>query len=276
MIYPRSVTFADQANTSHVKEITTSATAHTKGSWVQFFSATDIAFDVFLAQVYISDVGGSGIDTSALLDIGADPAGGTAYSVVIPDYLIGFARDSFALDGYMAEVPVHIPSGSTVAMRHQSAQSSNTAELGLTLHGGIPTENPYPQAGLVVAYGVTVSTSRGVSPANAAADTEGAWVEIVASTTHPHRGLTIGGQGNKLVSSGADFLIDIGLGASTSEVAIVEDIFCSLLSAEMFKFPANGRSFRRPIPEGSRISVRAQASKANRQADIDVAVYGWG
>lgn len=276
MTHPRRVAFADQANTTAVKIITTSATPHTKGTWVQMFTAAEVAFDIFSIYVYASDVAVSNTDTRALLDIGADPAAGTAYSVVIPDFLIGFMTDQFALAGNMAILPCYIPAGSTIAIRHQSAQASNTAEMGLVLYGGIAADNPFPHRGLVVPYGVTVSTSDGVSPANAGADTEGAWVELVASTTHPHRGLTVGIQQSGTITSGAGFFIDIGIGAAASEVPIIEDIWCFMTTADDLNIMTHGRDVWQPIPEGSRLAVRAQGDSTNRQSDVAVAVYGWG
>ena len=171
------------------------------------------------------------------------------------------------------EVP---PAGSTIAARSQSTVTSDTVLVGLTVYGGTPTENPYPQNGLVVAYGVTTASSSGTTPANATADNEGAWVELTSATTHPHGGLTVGMQGADGTQATAVFLIDIGIGAAASEVAIIEHIFMRTTTSESITIATHPRAYRRPIPEGSRLAVRAQGSTNNVQSSLDVAVYGWG
>lgn len=275
MIYPQTNIFGVTADSTHTITVTGSATAHTKGAWVQVFTA--LAFDVFEVNVYVAGTGVNGSDTSGLLDVGADPAGGTSYTAVIPNLLIGHTPAGTNLsESGMVTVPVYIPAGATVAIRNQGIVTSDVAEVGLTVHGGIPTSDPYPQIGLVVDYGTATASSSGTTPANAIANVLGAWVELTAATTHPHRGLTVAMQGadNSFVAS--EFLVDIGIGAASSEVAIIERIHAFGHQAEELWITTNGRVYHRPIPEGSRLAVRAQSSAADEQDNLDVAVYGWG
>ncbi len=274
MIFPRSILFFDDTDTTYTTTVTANSTVHTKGSWVELFSA--LAFDVYQVGLYVAEVGVSTVDTSALLDVGADPAGGTAYTEIIPNFLIGCVRDSAEFsNGYTAIFPVFIPAGATVAVRSQSIVSSDTVEVGMKLHGGAPDGDPFPNHGLVVAYGVTVASSSGVTPANATANNEGAWVQLVAATTHPHRGLTVGVQAADNAIGSDDFLIDIGIGAGGSEVVIIEGIPVHTLGNEQLRVVDAG-AFRQDLPEGVRLAVRAQGDANNVQSNLDVAVYGWG
>ncbi len=278
MRYPFSLVYVDATDTTHTQTLTASSTIHTMGAWVAFFSA--LAFDAYLIDVYVAEVGASGVDTSALLEIGADPDGGTDYTdiTVVPDYLIGCVASSGEFSfGHQAQFSVYIPAGSTVAARSQSLVASDTVEVGMTVHGGTPHGEPFPQHGPVLVYGVTASTSSGVSPANALANVEGAWVELTSATTHPHRGLTVGVQASGSSIGTDDYFVDIGIGASSSEVAIAENVVVHTQGNEQLGIPVSSqRSYLRDIPEGSRLSVRAQADGNNLQSQLDVAVYGWG
>lgn len=278
MIFPRSLIFGDSTNSKGDKVVTASGTAHVKGAWQQFFTATEVAFDVYEIHVWVTDTGLSGTNTRGLLDIGSDPAGGTAYGVKIPNILAGHHTGDIDRGiGGQTIFPVYIPSGSTVAARWQSLVVSHVADVNIALYGGTPTENPFPVGGLVVEYGVTTGSSSGTTLANAVANAEGAWVEMVASTTHPHRGLTVGVQGADASFPGiVGFLIDVGIGASSSEVVIIENIAMTISNNEEIYFATQGRAFGQPIPEGSRLAVRAQTSGNDRQNNVDVAVYGWG
>ncbi len=275
--YPRTQTDPAGSGTGVGVTVTGDGTAHVKGAWVQLLSA--LAFDGYFLQVSIRGTRASATDTSALLDIGVDPAGGTSYTVVVPNIAAGSRVDVINSNPIFADfsIPVYIPSGSTVAARIQSVITTITAEVAVVVEGGHPTGNPIPVQGLVVDYGTNTSASTVVGLTNASANVEGAWTQIVASTTHPHRGLSVGLQLISAFAANAFNLIDIGIGASSSEVALIEDIALLTSSFEQIKgtFPS-GVWIERPIPEGSRLSARAQSSTTNAQQDIGVGLYGWG
>ncbi len=272
MNFPRNIMFSDDTDTTYTLTVTANSTIHTKGTYVEIFSA--LAFDVYQVELFVAEVGLSTVDTSALLDVGADSAGGTSYTEIIPNFLIGCVRESGEFsNGYTSIFPVFIPAGATVAVRTQSISSSDTVEVGMKLHGGSPDGDPFPNHGLVVAYGVTVSSSSGITPANAVTNVEGAWTEVVSATTHPHRGLTIGVQAADGTIGTDDYLIDIATGAGGSEVVIIEGIPVHTHGNEQLRILDAG-AFRHDIPEGTRLAVRAQADAANVQDDIDVALYG--
>lgn len=271
-MFPRTLTQADTSDTTFLKVITSSSTIHTKGAWVQLHAATP--FNGYLLEVFFMDTRVGSTDTSSLLDIGIDPAGGTAYTVLVPNLLAGHAQSS-NLNGRYQSFPVYIPAGSTVAARLQSIIASHSAEVAVRIHGGI-TGDPFPTQGLVVDYGTATASSSGTTPANAAANTKGAWVQLTASTTHPHRGLTIQGQGADGVLGNFELLVDIGIGAASSEVVLIENWWIQQGPGEQCVILAPNPLFWRPIPEGSRLAVRAQAEALDLQENFDIAVYGWG
>ena len=276
LLLPRSA-MAVQSTGTHTGEVITADTsAHTKGSYVALLPALE--FDGFLSSVYITDTRTNSTDTSSLVDIGIDPAGGTSYTELINNVLAGHAQESVNhVGGRETVFPVYIPAGSTVAARMQSlVTGGKTARVTVAVHGGIPSENPFPGQGPVITYGVTVGSSSGTTLPEVAADTKSAWQEIIASTTHPHRGVTFGVQGADASDFGLPFLFDIGIGAAASEVVLVGDIYVPANGTEIWGNPFPTSAFRRPIPEGSRLSVRAQTTDADRTDEMDVQLFGWG
>jgi hypothetical protein len=94
--------------------------------------------------------------------------------------------------------------------------------------------------------------------AASSANTKGSWTQLIASTTNPVVGILVLLE----VSSLATFLIDIGTGASGSEVVLIPDIYASfystnaaIMSAAIF-FPVQ-------VPAGTRIAARCQSGTAN-------------
>ena len=271
MWFPRQVSSATSGAQTAGDIVTAHATINTKGSWVQLLTAT--AFDAYYLEVFLAGNSLGGTNTRALVDIGVDPAGSTSYTIYVNNILAG-ARGGLDAPSQFT-IPIYIPAGSTVAARSQSVITVATVEVGVSLSGGTPSDRPFPPQGLIVTYGVTTSASQGVVQNDSAG--EGAWAEIIGSTTHPHRGVAVGIQGSgETVSSNGGWSIDVAIGAGGSEVAILEDLFFRTQSNEKILGMWPGLWFvERPIPEGSRLSARIDGV-TNQQKDYDIALYGWG
>ena len=248
---------------------------NTKGSWVALDTAT--AFEGFMLHVFWRNSFASNTLTATLCDIGIDAAGGTAYTVLVPNIQVGYSAPTSGQFGNGFLIPVYIPAGSTIAGRIQSAEADQTVELGIALEGGVPSDNPFPGHGLVVDYGTNTSDSGGVVQINGATDVKAAWKEIVSATTHPHAGITFTAQPNDTGINSLEWFVDIGIGGAGVEVVIIPDIYFRSKNNETFGAATPSGFLVAPgIPEGSRIAARMQASNANNQVDYDIIVYGWG
>ncbi len=281
LLAPRDFTTLGSTTNIAPTTVTADSTANTKGAWAEIISETDYDFDIFYIAVHHQDTRVSATDTSMLLDIGYDASGGTSYSVVLSNLLAGYAN--VGNDGEYSRnfsCPVYIPRGSAIAARCQSVISSDTVLVGASIYGGTPPLQPLQNHGLVVTYGVTESSaSAGTTlPENSPAHTESAWQEITAATTHPHRGLAIGVQGANTSLNIARFVFDVATGASSSEVMLLENFawFSSRSDERVaIRGPGIGWLVTTPIPEGTRLAVRAQASSTVTD-NLEVALYGWG
>ena len=268
--FPRQVNSTTSGASPIGQTITSSATANTKGSWTQIHAATE--FDAYFVELTLHTSSSSGDDTSMLIDIGVDPAGGTSYTVYVPDILCGFRGG-----GPHFQIPVFIPAGSTIACQNQSiVTGAQTIVVEIYLWGGASMGEPWPQShGLVVAYGTTSSSaSAGTQLSNGVG--EGPWTEIVASTTHPHSGVALGVQGGTSSFASVAWSIDVAIGAGGSEVVLAEEFIVNHGSTESMSTGAPHLwLISAPIPEGSRLSARAHGTN-NQQQDHEVALYGWG
>lgn len=253
-----------------------SATPHVKGSWVS--QITTANFDVYFVAVLIADSFVSTADSRTLADIGYDPAGGTSYTVVVPNILVGGAS-SAVFSPKTFYCPVFIPKGSQIATRIQSVVVSNSVRIGLVLVGGLHADQERPHRGAIQDYGTNTATSGGTAMADAAIDTKGAWTQLGADTTRRHSGLAIGMDTQETVVTNDRHRIDIGIdpAGGTSYTVVIPDVYVDAGSNESMR--NYGELFLPSllsidIPVGSAIAARSQSSAANANSNLGIAVYG--
>ncbi len=115
------------------------------------------------------------------------------------------------------------------------------------------------QGGAITDTGVLTGTARGFGLTSAAsANTKGVWTEIIASTTHEAGWVVI----TLAASTAATLLVDIAVGASTSEKIIIADLYTeapgnvSQMAVRSYMVPVT-------IAQGSRLAARCAASVAS-------------
>jgi len=111
-----------------------------------------------------------------------------------------------------------------------------------------------------------------------AANTKGAWAEIVASTTHDTDGVMLFWNTDTFVSGqDAEALLDIGIGAAASEQVVVSNMRVGRRDINPQQRPQMFIPMR--IPAGSRIAMRGQSVLATRTFAFGVDLVGvsrWG
>ena len=139
-----------------------------EGAWTQIATAANIAQHVYSLDLWITGANVTTADKSQLLDIGVDPAGGTAYQAILTNICCG--SSGFSLDGgYQYRFPIFIKAGSTVAARVQGSNgTAGTVRIAAMYYGML--SNKY--AGKFGRYSETIgaiTNSGGVSftPSNA-------------------------------------------------------------------------------------------------------------
>lgn len=265
--------------------ITSSATAHTKGSWVQLDASTAFDASSLLLQIDVQFQ-----DTLYLIDIGIGGAG--SEQVIIPNLMISQSSAVFT----SLLLPVNIPAGSRISARSQDNFGSSTSYItGTLMAGGWATQSPF---NTVTAYGPNTATSNGViADAGATVNTKGAWAQITAATTKDMRAIMISGSraapGTAITASYSQ-LVDIGVGGAGSEQVLLPNLRfdantgtggvvtpytpgSATLNGFGTLFPRIIPPIPCDIPAGVRLAVRQQSSTTNANDRTSAyAIYGLG
>lgn len=244
--------------------VSPSATANTKGSYVELDASTAFHVCGIILEVY----GGNGLTytgADVLLDIAV---GAAASEVDVIQNLPVTGLAQFAISYQSVWVPVEIPAGSRVSARCQaSAGSAGDVEVAIILQAS----HPCTPRGLSewVAYGADTATSGAVTlAANFGSPT--AYSEVTASLPKHGSMLYVVAQGGGIASrSGTKFSVDVAIGAAASEVDYVT-VPVSAQSQENVSPWVSGPFFV-DIPATSRLAVRAEA-KSGAGSDIDIAL----
>lgn len=246
-----------------------------KASWQSIGSA--IGFDGVFIWIAVYKTGVSATDTSAVLDLGIDTAGGSSYSVLLPDLLVGCADDHNAGvgrgGGRMYAFPVDVPSGSTLAIRGQTVRGSAQAASVVVRIVGNVTGTPYAGT-TVTAMGITAQ--KGTTVSAGSGTTWSSWTTIVASTAADYQALVLGMQGSPSTPTAflrAAYQVQIATGAAASEVQIgpTFDFFPHPEETSSGPYPIS--PIYKFIASGTRLSARARATAGSNQT-CEVALYG--
>lgn len=243
--------FALQYHTSVVGH----ASAHTKSNWTTVVASTAVGYNGILVQCIMpASVANSSL---CLFDIGI---GAAASEVVICPNIYVYGPGGVA----NVFIPINIPAGTRIAARLQSTITSASSWVNVTgIRGGF--WGPQAGGGLIHSFGGNLATSGGtVLDAGAAANTFPAlpMTQLVAATTKDIVAIMpIVSYNPAATVADAGFQYEIGVGASSSEVAILRQCFRVELEGTsgsncgypQFWFPCS-------IPAGSRISARVRSS----------------
>lgn len=144
--------------------LTAAGSAHTKGSWAQILAPqTDHIYFITLLFTASST---SATARTHLVDIGVDLAGGTSYSVLIPNLLVGPTTIGAAGSGLLYKFALKIPAGARIAARVQSNVASATVVLGASFYAAPVNPATLRYGTAVEAVGVSTAASRGTTYTN--------------------------------------------------------------------------------------------------------------
>jgi hypothetical protein len=235
--------------TSAVVTAVTGSTAHTKGAWVELFSATPYEAD-FIGIIYGASLANQ--NSSTLIDIGVGASG--SETVIVGDVAIGGKVANAFQDDF---IPVRIPAGSRVAVRVQGIRTSysiiNICMKLFNFNLNSPTS--------VDTLGTSTTTSTGTSVGTS-------WTQIAASTSQDYQCLVAVFSLSTNNSAAATFQMDVGTGPAGSEQAVITAMLATTVNENIAKEPVgNGRLLyllhfppSGVIPAGTRIVGRRSAS----------------
>lgn len=247
--------------------VTAHASSSAKGTPAELISST--SFDTYWVRIVVEDTCSSGSATGGALDL---LVGASTEEVAIADMLVGQASDiaTANLGSQVFDFPLYIPSGTRIAAQFASEVWGDTAYVAVWLYGG--HGSPMWRVGSkVTTYGISAPvTGVSLTPGNG---TEGAWTQIVASTTSDHFcfvpslhsvGDTSGG--NKT------WKLNIGTGSATEEEIGMWTYTGS--SVEAFGMATQRLPAFRDVPSGTRLAARLSIdSTTGNYLDLNCAVH---
>ncbi len=226
-----------------------SATANTKGSWVQITAATTSDCCLFTFPTRENTVANRNLS----LDIGVGAAG--SEKVIIADLL--FSQNTNNDLGIVYQFPVNIPSGTLVSARCQcSDTSAGSVRTSFNLSDASWTQME-GTAG-VDTIGFSASTTKGTSITAGANSAKGTYAVLSSSTPRDYMGFAMAFDFLTLGAPTDRTLWDIAIGASGSEKVIVGNYITAIGGG--YYQPMVTPFYPIFIPSGTAVSARAQTN----------------
>lgn len=262
---PNVESYATRTTTRNTFQNLVTGAANTKGAWVQLVSSLPYPTSRILVTVGSSFVAAT--NTSSLVDIGIGAAG--SEQVIIADLGAGYA-ESVSVAPHQYDLPFVIPAGIRVAARAQSVTATKTIVITFEGYGGSPNEGSSPYTSCET-FGANTATSQGITLTPGLANVAGAWAVLSAATTNPISGVFVGAQGAGNTNlTAADVLVELGVGAASSEVSLTSGLYLRVSASELLYSPVGAliypRQFR--LPAGIRLVARLTSTVASQALDF--------
>ena len=246
--------------------ITTGGTAHVKTAWTELVASTENEYEQLLLTAYRND---TTFDHSFLLDIAIGAA--SSEQAIAENLFLSF-RDTFGGTPGQIVLPISVPAGVRLSARVQCDDTNETVYF--ALHGvcGFPFGKRIGHS-LVDTMGANTSTTRGVNvDPGGTANTKGSWAEIASSTANDYSGLLFLFAAEDSASD-SDLLLDVGVGAASSEQVVIADHGLYIDSGTDL-CENQVLYWHSTLPAGSRLAARVQ-SPVTSGVTLDVVAYGF-
>lgn len=253
---------------SESTDLTTSATASTKGTWVSLGITPASTWGTL--GIVLTPFGNE--PTDFLVDVAQGD--GTNFSILVPDLHVPTSSGFLYSSGISPLLPLSVQQGVAIYARAASAPGSDN--INISVRGG-PGLWGAPGFSRAVAL-FTPGTSRGVAiDPGATANTPGSWTQMTTGVSQRIGAvlLVLGTAGVTTRAATMSWLVDIGIGASGSQQTLVSGLPASVATATAALWPAMFGPFACDIPASTAWWVRAQCS-ANTASTrtFDASLYG--
>lgn len=173
-----------------------------------------LAFDVHLLELAFHQEGGS-VDSNGLVDIMADPAGGTSWSELIADIALSYHPYATTASGltYWLRFPLFIRAGTSLGFRHRAATGLLSVYAVARCHGEPSRPELWWCGQKVETLGANVGTSKGTNVTPGNSDAWGSWTNIGASTRR-YGALVLGINGTDAAITNTQYFFQIGAGGA--------------------------------------------------------------
>lgn len=234
-----------------------------EGAWTEIATAANMAHHCYWLYLWVSAGFTSTASKQHFLDVGIDPAGGTAYTARISDIACGGSNGVNGVGScHRFRFPLFIQAGSTVAVRIQGSHATAGTVLVACQMLGQPDR---PEQVPIGQYSETLGAGAGtlgvsVVPGNAA---YGAYAAI-GTTTKPTFWWQLGVQLDNAVTAAENLYFEMSYGDATNKHVITNLFFLTTgteAQGEVFAGNLSERCYAE-VPAGSTIYCRAICNNA--------------
>jgi hypothetical protein len=262
---------ATPSSTNYGAAVTAGAN-NTKGTVVDLLGAA-LTHDVELLYIGLHTFRLSGSNGSALLDIMIDAAGGTNWSVLIPNLLAGWTNSTNMNNGIGTArnyyFPIQIPSGATIGARAQTALGSDlNGNVVIYAVGGNTNPGGWWAGTSVEAIGIDAANSIGQMHTCGNSGAYSSWTSLGDVTSAAGSAVQFAAQGENDDTAANTLCHHFEFGAASAMIG--PPIFMGTQFTESSAMLPNLPIFR-TIAAGTQLQVRGKGSGTS--VPIDVAAY---
>lgn len=263
-----------QAVGTQAGTLVTSGAANTAGTWTQVHAGLTYACDITQVCINAVETSADVISATTLncyIDIGIGPDSGNVTTIIEK---LG-ASQAQGL-GVLYWLPIRFPPDTPIWARHQNTAASAKAGVQISFQGGNMNPGQFPSFTGMVALGAVTASTTGTSITPNGAGAEGAWAQIVASSTDAYGGLMASPLFNvdTTLTSALVTTIDVGVGGSGAEKVVGENVTRSFIWSTAEQKVAICLPTFVGVPSGSRIVARASGS-ATADGTNSIILYGF-
>lgn len=233
---------------------------NSKGNYAQVLTGANVSRDVFGVLINVNSNAASAGARDTLIDVGVDPAGGTSYTVLIPDLLVSCAAPyNIGNGGVWYFFPIWIKAGSSVGVR----ASVNNATVGtlrtfITVLGS-PRDRRLIKVGTrVEALGITAATSAGTA-VTSGSTSEGAWTSL-GSLAESAWFWQFGFGVNNGTMTALAYHADLGIGNASNKDLVIENALITMTTGEQLNNMPTTADCGKAAPAGTTAYGRIQCS----------------
>ncbi len=238
--------------------------SNAEGSWTEVASSANIAANCYWLTFRVYGGATASNIKSHLLDIGVDPAGGTSYTAVISNLVVG-ASSGIAGNGNREFLfPLFIKAGSSVAVRIQGSNATaGTVYVPMTFFGSPSHPEVVPVGMFSESLGtITNSNGQSLTPGDAA---DGSWIDLGA-TSKAMWWWQLGYQINNGTITADYTYIEVAFGDASNKISIFKIFHIGTAAADSCGVAAQNNMLAcaayKPVPAGAHIYVRGRCNSA--------------
>lgn len=253
----------------------TSGISNADGSVVEILPA--LAHDVHRLVINVAGTGLSATDTSTLLDIMRDPAGGSSWADFIDDLACGYLPNNTDVNnaGLSAaayfDFPIYIRAGTSLGGRARTSHTVARAIRVSVWAFGEPSRPDMWWCGQgVESLGASPSTSKGTTVSPGASGSWGSWTSIGSPTSHRYGSLLLALNGSDSSSLDRSYYFQPGY-SSVMVPGWPTNIIVGG-AAEQFAYLRPNGPFLCDIPASTQMQVRGMGN--NTAENWNLMLYG--